>query len=127
MSALPVLREARQEDGVNPECRICRGAGVMGTKSPRMPEAPCVCMWPPDVMAYVLDVFRASLTADRERTKDWLASGQASRLLGMTPAAFRRACERGQMPGAERHLGWWRISREAAEKVLANRGARGEN
>jgi excisionase family DNA binding protein len=94
----------------------------MGTKSPKMPEAPCVCTWPADVAAYVMDVFRATLEANRERTKDWLTTGEASRRLGLTRGEFRRLCESGRLTGAERDMhGWWRISPEAVEAALERR------
>lgn len=55
----------------------------------------------------ILAKLRARQRADDQRHEGWHRTGEAARLLGMTPGQVRTRCANGELPGAERDgLGW---------------------
>lgn len=64
-------------------------------------------------------------TFDMEQETEWLTTGQAAVIMGITPQAVQALCKRGGIE-CRRFGTWWQVSREAAENYEKTVGGRGK-
>ena len=54
---------------------------------------------------------------------DTYTTGEAARILGVSPMTVRAMCERGELPDAKRIGSWWRIPVNSVEAYLPDERA----